>query len=191
MLQPVFHDALKMDLVLSLQEIQYYDHVSIVGNLPFGVASVLLQNLLRMFDTSSVSHELVLMFQKEVGDRIVAQPGSKDYGRLAITAQNAYSTDIPLIVPAKEFVPKPKVDAAVVRFQQPRSQKTPYSALSAVTAKAFMRRNRMIGSIFRDVGIDIGSGILDPTTRPARMSVAQYQSLCNHLLASHPTFFSR
>lgn len=190
-----FKEIIRKDRADSTMEIAP-DHVSIVGNLPFGVASLIFQKLVKEFESDQIEiqHQFLLMFQKEVAERIVAKPGTKPYGRLSIVAQNAYNVEIPLIVAKNDFTPKPKVDAAVVRFRSNGAlgQRPSSSDISHLTGKLFQRPNRMVAGILKEEIKDFvwdESLPLHPSTRPKAITIHQYQLLCNWLKEKHASFF--
>lgn len=87
--------------------------LKLVANLPYNIATPVLSNLLMC---EHVPHSMVATIQKELGDRIVAQPWSKDYGALSVWMQCQAETEIVRIMPPKVFWPLPKVDSAIVRI---------------------------------------------------------------------------
>ncbi len=89
------------------------DRVRVVGNLPYFITSDI---LLRLFEYRKYFETIVLMVQKEVGDRLAAQPGTKDYGLLSATAQLYSRVEKLFVVPPGSFLPPPKVHSAVVRL---------------------------------------------------------------------------
>jgi 16S rRNA (adenine1518-N6/adenine1519-N6)-dimethyltransferase len=118
----------------------------IAANLPYGVASLLLAGWLETEPWPPWWEAMVLMFQKEVAERIVAAPGSKVYGRLSVLAQWRSVPRIVLNLPAAAFTPPPKVSSAVVHFA-PRENPAPAGppgTLSRVTAAAFGQRRKML-----------------------------------------------
>lgn len=120
--------------------------VSIVANLPYGVATLLLTGWLDTEPWPPWFDRMVLMFQKEVAERIVAAPGSKAYGRLSVLTQWRTQARIVLHVPREAFTPAPKVESAVVEFI-PRKEPTPPctpKGLARVTAAAFGQRRKML-----------------------------------------------
>ena len=157
----------------------------IVANLPYSVATPLLIAWLKTEPWPPWFDRLVLMFQREVADRIVAQPGSKDYGRLAVLSQWRTSPRILLTLPAQAFTPKPKVDSALVelvpkRMPEPTCDTT---ALEKVTAAAFGQRRKMLRSALRKLAPDSeallqGLGI-DPSSRAEELGVAQFCRIAN------------
>jgi 16S rRNA (adenine1518-N6/adenine1519-N6)-dimethyltransferase len=89
------------------------ERVRLVGNLPYYITSDI---LLRLFEYRKYFELIVLMVQKEVADRLAAQPGSRDYGLLSATTQLYSSVDELFMVPPAAFAPPPKVNSAVVRL---------------------------------------------------------------------------
>jgi 16S rRNA (adenine1518-N6/adenine1519-N6)-dimethyltransferase len=157
----------------------------IVANLPYSVATPLLIAWLKTEPWPPWFDRLVLMFQREVADRIVAQPGSKDYGRLAVLSQWRTSPRILLTLPAQAFTPKPKVDSALVELVPKRMPEPTCdtAALEKVTAAAFGQRRKMLRSALRKLAPDSeallqGLGI-DPSSRAEELGVAQFCRIAN------------
>ena len=115
----------------------------IVANLPYNVSTAL---LVRWLHTAGALQSMTLMFQKEVADRLVAAPRSKAYGRLSVLAQHVCDVRTLFDIPARAFVPPPKIVSTVVRLT-PREQSAsdvPLAALEQVTAAAFGQRRKML-----------------------------------------------
>ena len=150
----------------------------IVANLPYNVATPLLVSWLGAMEAFE---SLTLMFQREVADRIVADPGTRDYGRLSVLAQWRSRPSIALTLPARAFTPPPKVDSAVVRFLPAESvSDLPLPAVERVTAAAFGQRRKMLRQSLRGLGLGEGSieaAGLDPTQRADTVDVAGYLRL--------------
>lgn len=159
----------------------------IVANLPYGVATPLLVTWLKTEPWPPWFDRLVLMFQREVADRIVAAPGGKDYGRLAVLSQWRTTARIRLTLPAGAFTPKPKVDSAIVELV-PRAAPSPpcnVSRLEKVTAAAFGQRRKMLRSALRQITPDseallVGLGI-DPKARAEELQVGDFCRIANAL----------
>ncbi len=117
----------------------------IVANLPYNIGTALLTGWLSTEAWPPWWASLTLMFQKEVAQRLVAAPGSGAYGRLSVLAQWRSSAKIAFTLPARAFVPAPKVSSAVVHFV-PTEPMAPATAarLSALTAAAFGQRRKML-----------------------------------------------
>jgi len=156
----------------------------IVANLPYNISTPLLVRWLQQADAIA---DMVLMFQKEVVDRLVAVPRTKDYGRLSVLAQHVCEIRRLFDIPASAFVPPPKVTSSVARLTpRPASQRlVDLAPLEKVTAAAFGQRRKMLrgslGSLFADpVPVLQGLG-LSPTARAEELSVADFVRLAGAL----------
>jgi 16S rRNA (adenine1518-N6/adenine1519-N6)-dimethyltransferase len=159
-------DALSVDPVPHLTP-----PVRIVANLPYNVGTELLVRWLTPETWPPFWTSLTLMFQREVAERIVAAPGSKAYGRLAILAQWRSTPRIAFEIPPQAFIPAPKVTSAVVHFERLEAPRYPADArtLSRVVALAFGQRRKMLRASLRALGPQaedlIRAAGIDPTTR--------------------------
>ena len=152
----------------------------IVANLPYNVATPLLMNWLAA-GTAFIS--LTLMFQKEVADRLTAQPRTKDYGRLSIAAQWRAEVKRLFDVPPRAFTPPPKVTSTIVQLIPRKAPLFPADAgmLERVTAAAFGQRRKMLRQSLRQVSplaedILVAAGIA-PTARGEELSIEQFCAL--------------
>ena len=126
---------------------------------------------------------MVLMFQKEVAERIIAEPGSKAYGRLAVIAQWRCEAHIAMTLPPEVFTPAPKVSSAVVVFR-PRETLYPVctvKSLGRVTAAAFGQRRKMLRQSLKSLTpmpeLLLREANLDPELRAERLTVEQFATL--------------
>lgn len=156
----------------------------IVANLPYNISTAL---LVRWLHAANDIADMVLMFQKEVVDRLVAVPRTKDYGRLSVLAQHVCEVRRLFDVAPTAFVPPPKVTSAVARLtpRPPAARLADLGPLERVTAAAFGQRRKMLrGSltgVFPDpVGILERLG-LQPTARAEELSVADFVRLAGAL----------
>ena len=161
--------------------------VKVVANLPYNVGTELLVRWLTPAVWPPVWDSLVLMFQKEVAERIVAKPGSGAYGRLAVLAQWRTTARIVLTLPPTAFVPAPKVHSAVVRIDalpEPRFPADP-AVLGRVTAAAFGQRRKMLRSSLRGLAPDIEDRLttlgIPPTARAEEIPVAGFCAIARAL----------
>jgi 16S rRNA (adenine1518-N6/adenine1519-N6)-dimethyltransferase len=159
----------------------------IVANLPYSVATPLLVSWLKSEPWPPWFDRMVLMFQREVADRIVAPPGGKDYGRLAVLSQWRAVPRILFTLPAEAFTPKPKVDSALVEFL-PKPAPEPscdIATLEKVTAAAFGQRRKMLRSALRQITPDSETLLLalglDPKARAEELAVADFVRIANVL----------
>jgi 16S rRNA (adenine1518-N6/adenine1519-N6)-dimethyltransferase len=129
--------------------------VRIIANLPYNIATALLVRWLSVDPWPPWYDSLVLMFQREVAERIVAAPGNKSYGRLAVLAGWRCEARIVFDVHPSAFVPPPKVTSSVVRLT-PRAAPLPCDrrALERVTEAAFGQRRKMLRQSLKSLGRD-------------------------------------
>lgn len=157
--------------------------VTIAANLPYGIASLLLAGWLEAEPWPPWYERMVLMFQREVAERIVALPGSKAYGRLSVLAQWRCDPHIVMHLPAEAFTPPPKVASAVVTFT-PRVRPQPacsVTTLGRVTAAAFGQRRKMLRSSLKQLTpmpeLLLAKVGIAPEQRAEQLTVAQFAAL--------------
>jgi len=156
----------------------------IVANLPYNVSTALLVRWLHAADELA---DMVLMFQKEVVDRLVASPRTKDYGRLSVLAQHVCTVQRLFDVAPSAFVPPPKVVSSVARLRPrpPGDRLADLKPLERVTAAAFGQRRKMLrgalAGLFSDpTAVLTGLG-LSPTARAEELTVAEFVRLAGVL----------
>jgi 16S rRNA (adenine1518-N6/adenine1519-N6)-dimethyltransferase len=177
-LQLVEADALKIDVATLGPPPR-----RIVANLPYNVSTALLVRWLHQADQIA---DMVLMFQKEVVDRLAAAPRSKDYGRLSVLAQHVCTVQRLFDVAPSAFVPPPKVVSSVVRLQpKPAERLADLRPLEKVTAAAFGQRRKMLrsslGSVFANPAEILGGLGIPPTARAEELSVTDFVRLAEAL----------
>jgi 16S rRNA (adenine1518-N6/adenine1519-N6)-dimethyltransferase len=183
-LEIVAADALSFDARTQLRGAR----ARIVANLPYNIATALLVMWVTTEPWPPWYDSAVLMFQREVAERIVAEVGSKSYGRLSVLVQWRCEARIVFDVNASAFVPPPKVKSSIVRIV-PRSAPLPChrAMLEAVTQTAFGQRRKMLRQSLRSLGVDtpelIAAAGLDPTARAEDISVEQFVQLARMLEA--------
>jgi 16S rRNA (adenine1518-N6/adenine1519-N6)-dimethyltransferase len=152
--------------------------------LPYNVSTALLVRWLHQADDVA---DMVLMFQKEVADRLVALPRSKDYGRLSVLAQHVCTVQRLFDVAPSAFVPPPKVTSSIVRLRpRPADRRlADLRPLERVTAAAFGQRRKMLrgalGSVFDDPTAVLTRLGLSPTARAEELTVADFVRLSEAL----------
>ena len=178
-------DALEIDPLQHLTP-----PVRIAANLPYNVGTELLVRWLTPKEWPPFWQSLTLMFQREVAERIVAQPGSKAYGRLAILAQWRADARIVLSLPPGAFTPPPKVSSAVVHLTALPAPRFPADAgiLSHVVAAAFNQRRKMLRAALKSVSPDIeahlGAAGIAPTERAEQVPLEAFCALARELEAA-------
>jgi len=164
------------------------ERARIVANLPYTIATALLIDWLTAEPWPPFYDQMVLMFQREVAERIVARPGGKSYGRLAVLAGWRTEAKILFDVAPSAFVPPPKVTSSVVRLT-PRPVPLPCDAvlLQRVTEAAFGQRRKMLRQSLKSLGADPmplreAAGI-EPTARAEEIPVEGFVNLARALAA--------
>lgn len=179
-------DALRFDFAQLTQEKQ---SLRLIGNLPYNISTPLLFHLL---EQAHVIKDMHFMLQKEVVDRMVAQPGTSTYGRLSVMIQYYCQADALFTIKPGAFNPPPKVDSAFIRL-------VPYSSLpfpahdpkllADVVRSAFNQRRKTLRNSLREfiTAEQLQSIGIDPQQRPEQLAVKDYVEIANVLLTSRPT----
>ena len=173
---------------LEIDPLQYLTPpIKIAANLPYNVGTELLVRWLTPKEWPPFWQSLTLMFQKEVAERIVAQPGGKAYGRLAILAQWRADAKIVLDLPPQAFTPPPKVSSAVVHLTALPEPRFPADAatLSRVVAAGFNQRRKMLRASLKGVAANIEDHLIaagiQPTERAEQVSLEQFCALARSI----------
>ena len=172
-------DALKTDFTALAEG----HALRILGNLPYNISSPLLFNLL---DHRAVIADMHFMLQDEVVDRLVADPGSRDFGRLSVMVQLVCRIEKLFVVPPESFSPPPRVNSAVVRLI-PR--KTPAASVDQpddfeqVVRQAFSQRRKTLRNSLRSLLDEeqLRAAGIDPGARPETLNLGAFAALSNQL----------
>jgi len=161
----------------------------IVANLPYNISTVL---LIRWLRDAAAFHSMTLMFQKEVANRLVAAPGTSEFGRLSVMANWLCETRICLNLPARAFTPPPKVDSSVVQFSpRPSPDPATWEAMETVVAAAFGQRRKMLRSALKTLRMDpmplLAAADIDPTARAETLTISQFAALARAFSAPNAT----
>ena len=180
-LQIIEGDALDIDAPAHLSP-----PIKVVANLPYNVGTALLTHWLTPNTWPPFWQSLTLMFQREVAERIVASPGSKAYGRLAILCQWRSTAQIVMDLPPEAFTPAPKVRSAVVHLKAlatPRHEADP-AVLQEVVARAFGQRRKMLRASLKsypDIEDKLIAADIKPTDRAETVDLERFCALARLL----------
>ncbi|MEW6614264.1 MAG: 16S rRNA (adenine(1518)-N(6)/adenine(1519)-N(6))-dimethyltransferase RsmA [Thermodesulfobacteriota bacterium] len=165
--------------------------IKVLGNIPYSISAPLLFKLLEYKNYLSMA---ILMFQKEVANRLVANPGTKDYGVLSVFSQISAAVSKELLIPRYSFYPQPKVDSAVVRFvfsdsfikgiKDERIFKRVVRASFAQrrkTLKNTLKNTLNLDIIFSDVLNAVKACGIDPERRGETLNLEEFKDLANCL----------
>lgn len=197
-------DFLGLDLERVLGDLPQQFPNKVVANIPYNITGPILERLLGTLGSprQPAFDLIVLLVQKEVADRLCAQPGSKAYGALSVKIQYLATCELVAAVPAKAFFPPPKVDSAVVRLcprtyaSQTSSQTSQLRAqdpgfLETLVKLGFATRRKMLRNNLKSV-VDrdrltriLEQWEIDPQVRAEALSVAQWVALSNQLIETN------
>lgn len=184
-------DAMRLDLFHAMESYGMTQPFCIVANLPYNIGTQILLNFYKQLDGI---HSLTLMFQKEVADRIVALPKTKDYGRLSILSQFLCKSEIVFHLPPSAFTPPPKVTSAVVHFVPKMlsdQEKKLVPFLEKITQTTFGQRRKMLRSTLKTIFDDamLNACGIDLNKRPEDLSVQDFVMLAQILSTSSSNTF--
>ena len=187
-LSDFFPDKLKLinDDALALDHGSLFDGpFHIVSNLPYNVGSALLIQWLSATQWPPQWASLTLMFQREVADRIVAEPGSNAYGRLSILSQWRSTAKLAMTVHRSAFTPPPKVMSAVVHLvPTPQPDGVDFAKLEILTQTAFSQRRKMLRQSLKKLpgGLEaLEQAGIDSQRRPETLAVSEFVELARLL----------
>jgi 16S rRNA (adenine1518-N6/adenine1519-N6)-dimethyltransferase len=160
----------------------------VVANLPYNIATALLVSWLTLEPWPPWYDRLVLMFQREVAERIVAAPGSKSYGRLSVLVGWRCEARILFDVAGSAFVPPPKVTSSLVEVvPRARPLACERRALERVTESAFGQRRKMLRQSLKSLGADtsalLEAAAIEPTARAEDIPVEGFVALARAFTA--------
>lgn len=170
-------DALKFDFA------SLGSHVRVVGNLPYNISTPILFHLLE--NVGNIV-DMLFMLQKEVVERMVAEPSTPEYGRLSVMLQYRLQMEYLFTVPPDAFNPAPKVESAFVRLipypAAPHPAKDEKLFAKVVTA-AFSQRRKTLRNTLKGLLDDASFAALhiDPQQRAENLGVAEFVAIANHL----------
>jgi 16S rRNA (adenine1518-N6/adenine1519-N6)-dimethyltransferase len=190
---PGFHLVHDDILTASFDALLPRHKVKLVGNLPYSIATAV---LFRLFEARAHFSALVLMVQKEVADRMVAQPGSKSYGTLSVWCQIHGRITGKVGVSPEAFYPRPKVRSTVLKmelFAEPLAGLDELSALRGLIRAAFNQRRKTLSNALTpwlrreraEIDSFLQSQDIDPKRRGETLSVAEFIKLARRASANH------
>ncbi|MEQ5801049.1 16S rRNA (adenine(1518)-N(6)/adenine(1519)-N(6))-dimethyltransferase RsmA [Halomonas sp. H10-9-1] len=173
-------DALKVDFCALRGE---GEPLRVVGNLPYNISTPLIAHLLQ---AGAAIADMHFMLQKEVVERLAAEPGGADWGRLSVMAQYRCRVESLFVVPPEAFVPRPKVDSAIVRLTPHAVLPHPArdeALLAAIVKEAFGQRRKTLRNNLkaRISAAALEALDIDPGRRPQTLSVAEFVRIADHL----------
>lgn len=180
-------DALRYDLRMAAR--WRGDAITVCGNLPYHIAAPL---LFKVLEARAVVRHAIVMIQKEMADRIVAAPGTKEYGALGVMVRTYADVSTVLRVGAGSFVPPPKIDSTVIKLVPlagggPRVPISDEKHYSAVVHAAFGQRRKTLRNalraVFDEAGVDaaLAATGIDGVRRGETLDIAEFAALAEAL----------
>jgi 16S rRNA (adenine1518-N6/adenine1519-N6)-dimethyltransferase len=178
-------DALKIDFNELIKN-EELTNIKLVANLPYYVTTPIIT---KIFEERTIIESIVVMIQKEVGDRIVAKPGTKDYGALSLLCQY-YSEPIKICdVPPESFIPEPKVDSIVIKMNIRKElavNVTDEKLFFSIIRQSFNMRRKTLWNSLKPIGLPeeklreaFESAEIDPKRRGETLSIEEFGKLAN------------
>ena len=176
----IFEDAINFNF-----DIENYKNITIISNLPYNVATKILTALINAHYSTNKLKNMVLMFQKEVAQRITANYSNKHYGRLSIISQYLYQCNVEFDLNPAVFYPKPKVDSSIVSFKSLERKSGPdIKILESITRAAFSQRRKKIRTSLKNIisETDLAERLnIDVNLRAEQLSVNEYLKISEYL----------
>ena len=154
----------------------------IVGNLPFNISVDLLYKWTKIKKWPPNHNKMILMFQKEVANRIIAKPNNKSYGKLSVVVQSRYNVKKLLDVPSHLFTPAPKVDGTILEFIPHKIyQSININNIDEVAKAAFSQRRKKIKNNMSKYIEILKQLSIDDNLRPENLSVLNYCQIAGNI----------
>ncbi len=162
-------------LSFNLSNISKSNDIIIVGNLPFNVSSQLLINWISYDKWPPFYKKMYLMFQKELGERIVSKTNNKKYGKLSVITQTRCNVKKLIVAPSHIFFPKPKVDGIVIEFTPIRTfMDVDLEKLKLILKIAFENRRKKIKNSLSEYSLHFENWDEEKNLRPENLKVEKY-----------------
>ena len=164
-------------LWLELNTLPFDLPVRVIGNIPYNITSPILFWLTEQHSRWS---DAFLMMQKEVAERLAAKVGTKAYGRLTVMVRAFMDVEYQFTIPPNVFIPKPKVDSAIVRFipkKEPVVNADRYERFEKLVGAAFSQRRKMLRNSLKGFQLSAKAEEIGMTRRPETLTINEFASL--------------
>lgn len=189
----IYEDFMKIDVDKLIQEEFQGLDVKIVANLPYYITTPIIMKILE--ERYKISR-IVVMVQKEVAQRLNSKPGSKEYGAITLAVNYRADTEIAMIVPNSVFMPRPKVDSAVIRFdilKKPRIEVLDENILFAAIKASFgQRRKTLLNGLSNNLKLSkdavktaLEQAGIDPGVRGETLSLEDFGRIADEIVKTN------
>ncbi len=167
-------DVLKFNLAQAFAD---YDIDCLVGNLPYNISTPFLIS----YASLSITCPAVFLIQKEVAERLTAQPGSKDFGRLSLSIQHSFTVEYVCDVGPECFHPQPKVQSQVILLRPKTQRVSLHPYFQKIVDTAFQQRRKTLRNALSQWDIEFQKIHIDPQRRPETLSEEDWNILAHHV----------
>ncbi len=181
----LFKDFLDADLVNDVKKYSY-DRLFFVSNVPYYITTPI---LMKIIDSNLSFSKIVMMVQKEVGDRFSTKPGSKEYGSITVLLNYFFDVRKEFLVSRNQFVPVPNVDSVIVSFTEKKDKKylKDFTFFQKVVRDSFQYKRKTIKNNLRSYDLDTVSNVLskygyDLSVRAENLQLDVFVDLANELI---------
>ncbi len=181
----LFKDFLDADLVNDVKKYSY-DKLFFVSNVPYYITTPI---LMKIIDSNLSFSKIVMMVQKEVGDRFSTKPGSKEYGSITVLLNYFFDVKKEFLVSRNQFVPVPNVDSVIVSFTEKKDKKylKDFTFFQKVVRDSFQFKRKTIKNNLRSYDLDTVSNVLskygyDLSVRAENLQLDVFVDLANELI---------
>ncbi len=181
----LFKDFLDADLVNDVKKYSY-DKLFFVSNVPYYITTPI---LMKIIDSNLSFSKIVMMVQKEVGDRFSTKPGSKEYGSITVLLNYFFDVKKEFLVSRNQFVPVPNVDSVIVSFTEKKDKKylKDFTFFQNVVRDSFQFKRKTIKNNLRSYDLDTVSNVLskygyDLSVRAENLQLDVFVDLANELI---------
>ena len=159
----------------------------VLGNLPYNISTQILIKFLKLNPWSTKLNKIIFMFQKEVGEKIIASSGSSDFSRLSIITKSRFKILKSFYVSRNCFIPKPKIESIVIELQPILNKNANFKSIKTlenITNIFFSNRRKMINKAFKKLGINdtdfFQKNKIDLSLRAENLSENQFYSIAEY-----------
>ena len=181
----LFQDFLQADLINDVKDYDY-DHLYFISNVPYYITTPI---ILKLIESSLKFDKIVMMVQKEVGDRFSTVPGSREYGSITVLLNYFYKVKKEFLVSRKQFVPEPNVDSVIVSFteKEDKGELSNFHFFEQVVRDSFQYKRKNIRNNLKKYDLKIVESVLqkygyDLNVRAEALDVSIFIDLANELM---------
>ncbi|MBQ6477245.1 MAG: ribosomal RNA small subunit methyltransferase A [Bacilli bacterium] len=181
-IEVIYKDFLKSDISKDIEKYKY-DKLYFISNVPYYITSPI---ILKLINSKLYFNKIVMMVQKEVGDRYTSKPGNKTYGAISVILQYFYNIKKEFIVSKGNFIPVPKVDSVVVSFEPIERNNIDIDKFIKLVNDAFQFKRKILKNNLKNYDLEVIDNVLNKygynlNSRAEELSVEIFIDICNQI----------